>query len=80
MVQVLAHEKLAWLLAAFYFLTFGGFVATLFEQVGLEDASALEGVSKEVNLDEAERWAPPLAGPAHRDFRLGVGPVERISP
>ncbi|MBZ5728216.1 MAG: MFS transporter [Acidobacteriia bacterium] len=27
MIQVLTREKLAWLLAAFYFLTFGGFVA-----------------------------------------------------
>src|SRR3954454_23187563 len=27
MLQVLTREKLAWLLAAFYFLTFGGFVA-----------------------------------------------------
>ena len=27
MLSVLAHERLAWLLAAFYFLTFGGFVA-----------------------------------------------------
>jgi NNP family nitrate/nitrite transporter-like MFS transporter len=27
MLQVLARERLAWLLAAFYFLTFGGFVA-----------------------------------------------------
>ena len=27
MLGVLAHEPLAWLLAAFYFLTFGGFVA-----------------------------------------------------
>lgn len=27
MLQVLAREKLAWLLAGFYFLTFGGFVA-----------------------------------------------------
>jgi NNP family nitrate/nitrite transporter-like MFS transporter len=27
MIQVLAREKLSWLLAAFYFLTFGGFVA-----------------------------------------------------
>jgi NNP family nitrate/nitrite transporter-like MFS transporter len=27
MWDVLAHEKLAWLLSAFYFLTFGGFVA-----------------------------------------------------
>lgn len=27
MLEVLTHEKLAWLLAAFYFLTFGGFVA-----------------------------------------------------
>ena len=27
MVQVLTREKLSWLLAAFYFLTFGGFVA-----------------------------------------------------
>jgi len=27
MIQVLTRERLAWLLAAFYFLTFGGFVA-----------------------------------------------------
>jgi NNP family nitrate/nitrite transporter-like MFS transporter len=27
MVEVLTHEKLSWLLSAFYFLTFGGFVA-----------------------------------------------------
>ena len=27
MMEVLTHEKLSWLLAAFYFLTFGGFVA-----------------------------------------------------
>jgi MFS transporter, NNP family, nitrate/nitrite transporter len=27
MVQVLVHERLSWALAAFYFLTFGGFVA-----------------------------------------------------
>ncbi|HXK03354.1 MAG TPA: MFS transporter [Verrucomicrobiae bacterium] len=27
MLEVLLHEKLSWLLAAFYFLTFGGFVA-----------------------------------------------------
>ena len=27
MLEVLTREKLAWLLAAFYFLTFGGFVA-----------------------------------------------------
>jgi MFS transporter, NNP family, nitrate/nitrite transporter len=27
MLEVFTHEKLAWLLAAFYFLTFGGFVA-----------------------------------------------------
>lgn len=27
MLHVLAHERLSWLLAAFYFLTFGGFVA-----------------------------------------------------
>jgi MFS transporter, NNP family, nitrate/nitrite transporter len=27
MMRVLAHERLAWALAAFYFLTFGGFVA-----------------------------------------------------
>src|SRR6185503_21199409 len=27
MLQVLTRERLAWLLAAFYFLTFGGFVA-----------------------------------------------------
>ena len=27
MIEVLAHEKLSWLLSAFYFLTFGGFVA-----------------------------------------------------
>jgi len=27
MLQVFLHEKLSWLLAAFYFLTFGGFVA-----------------------------------------------------
>jgi len=27
MLEVLAHERLSWLLAAFYFVTFGGFVA-----------------------------------------------------
>ena len=27
MIDVLAHERLSWLLSAFYFLTFGGFVA-----------------------------------------------------
>jgi len=47
MVQVLTREPLAWLLAAFYFLTFGGFVAfsiylptLLKDQFGLSPADA----------------------------------------
>ena len=47
MLGVLAHEPLAWALAAFYFLTFGGFVAfsiylptLLRDQFGLEPADA----------------------------------------
>ena len=47
MLGVLAHEPLAWALAAFYFLTFGGFVAfsiylptLLRDQFGLEAADA----------------------------------------
>src|SRR6516164_5469523 len=47
MLGVLGHEPLAWLLAAFYFLTFGGFVAfsiylptLLRDQFGLKPADA----------------------------------------
>ena len=47
MLGVLAHEPLAWLLSAFYFLTFGGFVAfsiylptLLRDQFGLKPADA----------------------------------------
>jgi NNP family nitrate/nitrite transporter-like MFS transporter len=47
MLRLLAHEPLAWALAAFYFLTFGGFVAfsiylptLLRDQFGLEPADA----------------------------------------
>lgn len=47
MLGVLAHEPLAWALAAFYFLTFGGFVAfsiylptLLRDQFGLQSADA----------------------------------------
>src|SRR5215469_4474096 len=47
MLGVLAHEPLAWLLSAFYFLTFGGFVAfsiylptLLHDQFGLKPADA----------------------------------------
>jgi MFS family permease len=47
MLSVLAHERLAWALSAFYFLTFGGFVAfsiylpsLLKDQFGLRPADA----------------------------------------
>jgi nitrate/nitrite transporter NarK len=42
MVAILAHEKLSWVLAAFYFLTFGGFVAfSIYLPTLLRDAFGL---------------------------------------
>ena len=60
MVQVLARERLSWALAAFYFLTFGGFVAfsiylptLLKDDFGLTPADAEK--PRAFNADRARR-------------------------
>jgi len=80
MLSVLAREPLAWALAAFYFLTFGGFVAFSYrlDGVSLNDYANVLGGNLGVDAIQEFSHTEGYAGrELHRVAKLERFPLDR---